>query len=254
MFSYLKKSLGFNDIWADIVKEVDVQKDIIKEINNIRPSEEDEGSIIIREATRAQAKANIDALIVSLNRYMTQFHNTNLKASGVEKYLSKELPKECAGFVYNINVKGYKRDLLKGLWEGSDIGKLSLDDFEKYRDYLDFWKGSKFNTKFQKLFVDKFEAKLIEVLREVDPKGAAFLETNWSYNNKYQAQYIDTLIRLIEAYFVIEDRSKDPSKQSLEVILLNHRDDNVLIELIRNCQNFKAMVFAEGHSDGILDK
>lgn len=242
MFKRIKKSLGLRDLHEEIVEEIDGQKEIIKK--TLKVSASDEANIIIKEATLTQAVANIDALATSLNQYMTKFHNTELTARGIEKYLKKELPIECKGFVYNINVRGYKRDLIQDFYFSEGLLYGTEKDLERFYDYLDFWKGSKFNNKFSKLYADKVRTKAIALLREVDDGCANYIETTWLMHGNLTT-FLQTLIEHVEFYFIVKNSLTNKNTEKLPILVMNYARDNLAIEMVKHCDNFGALVFAE---------
>lgn len=251
MFKLIKKTLGLKDLQDEIVKEIDNQKEILKKTLEI--SATDEANIIIKEATLTQGLSNIQALAISLNQYMTKFHNTKLSWGGIERYLKKELPIECSGFVYDTDVKihGYKQDKLGSYYTSKGLKYQTEPDLLKFYDYIDFWKGSKFNKKFGKVYVDKVRQKAIDLLREADESCADFIEHNWDSHDRYQTEFLITLVEHVEFYYIIQNLGGRRDHEKLNILLMSYQRDALAIEMVKHSKNFKAIVFAtKGDYDG----
>jgi len=244
MFDSIKNFFG-KDLRLELINEIHIQKDILKKLSNDFTFDDLEKNYFntdIYLVTKKQAETNLNALVASLNKYLVSDHDAHLKIGKVEKYRENPLPEECRGYVYTLKkIPIYKQDVINSFVQIENILEFKRERFNNYREVCNFWRNSNFNEKFEALFYKKLQRKIMDELKDIDPMGHAFVLQYWKFDSTKYANLINlmNLIALIEFYFNV--RQTDGSGNLINIGITH--DHGEYITFVRNCGNFKGMLF-----------
>jgi hypothetical protein len=242
MISFIKSKLIIGK-HLEIIKEINHQKKLRKDLEEIMPSEDDSVAIHMYNANSRQINQHIESLVIVLDK-ITKAGPNVLQPHKIKEMFEKPYPVESGSFVYYVNSELHTYDMLDYL----TLETYKHSDLEDIHKYIDFMKSSKFNKKFSMLYTNKIKSKLTAILEKCDYGGEEYMDHKLyieSYNEDAMLKSIDGLTKMVEIYKVVDSLSHKKGIVNKLVMKLDENIDSWLIKFIESCSNFKATLLIE---------